>query len=178
MDLGTQVEGLRQQVAVAADAVGPEAQALIDRLMAPLEAAIRLTLQDTLAAAAEEITTDLAPGSVELRVRGRELEFVVTLPPPEPGEIDAPDDGRDQRNQRNQRDDAALEGDEGATARINLRLPEQLKARVEAAAARDGQSVNAWLVRAAANAVQRADPSRGAERRSARGTQRYTGWAR
>jgi hypothetical protein len=166
MDLGTQVEGLRQQVAVAAEAAGPDAQALVERLMAPLEAAIRLTLQDTLAAAAEEITTDVAPGSVELRVRGRELEFVVTLPPPEPGE------------QRDAPDDTALDGDEGATARINLRLPEQLKARVEAAAARDGQSVNAWLVRAAANAVQRTDPSRGSERRAARGTQRYTGWAR
>jgi hypothetical protein len=170
MDLGTQVEGLRQQVAAAADAAGPEAQALVDRLMAPLDAAIRLTLQDTLAAAAEEITTELAPGSVELRVRGRDLEFVVTLPPAEPAEDDAPGT-RDHR-------DAAADGDEGATARINLRLPEQLKARVEAAAARDGQSVNAWLVRAAASAVQRGDPQRGTARRTGRGTQRYTGWAR
>ena len=38
-------------------------------------------------------------------------------------------------------------------ARINLRLPEQLKAAAEQAAARERLSVNAWLVRAAAAAV-------------------------
>ena len=35
-----------------------------------------------------------------------------------------------------------------ASARITLRLPEGLKAGIEAAASREGVSVNAWLVRA------------------------------
>ena len=54
----------------------------------PWDAAIRLALQDVLAAAAEEITTELAPGSVELRLRGRHPEFVVTLPPADPSVSD------------------------------------------------------------------------------------------
>src|SRR5919202_532894 len=38
-------------------------------------------------------------------------------------------------------------GDEVLVARISLRLPETLKAALEAAAAREGVSVNTWLVR-------------------------------
>src|SRR3954451_20668099 len=114
MDLRAQVDGLRQQVALAAEAAGGDAPGLVDRLMPALDAAIRLTLQETHAAAVEEITTDLAPGSVELRVRGRDLEFVVA---PSPGSSpgDVPDDDVD----------AVPEGD--PNARINLRLPAQLK---------------------------------------------------
>ena len=84
MELTEYVESIRRQVAAAADAGGEEAKALAERLFAPLESAIRLALQDALAAAAEEITCELAPGSVELRLRGREPEFAVSLPPPEP----------------------------------------------------------------------------------------------
>jgi len=44
-------------------------------------------------------------------------------------------------------------GEEGLSARITLRLPEQLKATIELAATREGVSVNAWLVRALARSV-------------------------
>ena len=81
MDIGPYVESIHSQLEVAAGAGGDEARALAERLAAPLDAAIRLALQDALAAATEEITTELAPGSVELRLRGRDPEFVVTLPP-------------------------------------------------------------------------------------------------
>ena len=63
-------------------------------------------------------------------------------------------------------------------ARINLRLPDQLKVRIEQAAGRDSLSVNAWLVRAAAAALERGGPDRRREPRARRGTQHYTGWAR
>ena len=63
-------------------------------------------------------------------------------------------------------------------SRINLRMPDHLKARIEQAAASEGLSVNAWLVRAAAAALERTGPSRGPERRASQGAQRYTGWAR
>jgi HicB family len=63
-------------------------------------------------------------------------------------------------------------------ARINLRMPDHLKARVDHAAAGEGLSVNAWLVRAAAAAVERSDPSRQLEQRGPQGAQRFTGWAR
>ena len=67
MDLRLYVDNIRQQLAVAAEAGGDDARALADRLLAPLDAAIRLTLQDVLAAAAEEITCELAPGSGRAR---------------------------------------------------------------------------------------------------------------
>src|SRR6266542_6680880 len=158
---------------------GDEARAIAERLVAPLDAAIRLALQDVLAAAAEEITVELAPGSVELRLRGREPEFVVTPPPVGPAPEDlAEDDGA--ATARWPAGGAAPrdEGDEEAISRINLRLPEDLKARIEQAAGSEGLSVNSWLVRAAASTVDRADSARRRERRAPPGAQRYTGWAR
>lgn len=66
---------------------------------------------------------------------------------------------------------------DGTTSRVTLRLPEQLKARIEEAAARDGLSVNAWLVRALAASLEPGDERR-TRRRSPPGSQRYTGWVR
>jgi hypothetical protein len=169
MDLRQYTETIQRQLAVAAEAGGDEARALAERLVAPLDAAIRLALQDALAAAAEEITTELAPGSVELRLRGRDPEFVVTPPP-----ADAPDDDLAEVAEPA----AAPEGDDGAMSRINLRLPDHLKTRIEHAAGSEGLSVNAWLVRAAAAALGRPGPARPREPRAPRGAQRYTGWAR
>ena len=170
MNLDLYVEDINRQLAIAAEAGGDEARALAQRLVAPLEAAIRLTLQDALAAAAEEITTELAPGSVELRLRGRDPEFVVT-PPADPSADDLADDPGD-------RPPAVPEGDEGTMSRINLRMTDHLKARIEQAAASEWLSVNAWLVRAAAAALERTGSSRRPEGRAAQGAQRYTGWAR
>ena len=164
MDLTPFVDELRRELAVAAEAAGEEAVALAERLTAPLESAIRLTLLDALSAAADEITRDLAPGSVEVRLRRREAEFAVTPPPSAP---DAPAE----------EPVAPLpEADDGAVARINLRLPEQLKQRVEEAANRERLSINAWLVRAATTALgpERTRPS---QRRSVYGD-KYTGWVR
>ena len=167
MDLRPHVENLHQQLAVAAETGGDEARALIERLAAPLDAAIRLALQDAVAAAVEEITCELAPGSVELRLRGREPEFVVTPPP-----VDRPDEPAPIAPP------GPPEGDEGGMSRINLRLPDHLKGRIEQAAGSEGLSVNAWLVRAAAFALDRTDPGPRRDRRSQPGAQRYAGWAR
>lgn len=172
MDLGLYVENLQRQLAVAAEAGGEEAQAVAARLAAPLDSAIRLTLQDALTVAAEEITVELAPGAVEVRLRGRELEFVVTPPPGE-----APS-GNTSESEEGAGPLPPVEGDEGTMARINLRLPDHLKARVEQAAGREGLSVNSWLVRAAAAALDRSDPDRRRGPRPSRGTQHYSGWAR
>ena len=64
MDLTAYVDALRRELAVAAEAGGEDARALAERFTAPLESAVRLTLLDALSAAADEITRDLAPGSV------------------------------------------------------------------------------------------------------------------
>jgi hypothetical protein len=169
MDLTPYVENLQRELAVAAEAGGEDARALAARLAAPLESAVRLMLLDALSAAADEITRDLAPGSVELRLRTGEPEFVVVpAAADEPGEP-APDAAPPL---------APPEGDESATARINLRLPEQLKAGIEQAANRERLSVNAWLVRVAAAALARDDPDRRPPRRGGRIGEAYSGWVR
>jgi hypothetical protein len=169
MDLTRYVDDLRRELAVAAEAGGDDARALAERLTAPLESAVRLMLLEALSAAADEVTRELAPGSVELRLRSGEPEFVVSAPADEPlaaAEPPAPAA-------------APPEADDGATARINLRLPEQLKASIEQAAGRDRLSVNAWMVRAAAAALAPDDGrDRGTRSRGGAGGQRYTGWVR
>ena len=175
MNLDPYIESIRRQLESAAEAGGDEARAVAERLVTPLEAAIRLAVQDALAAAAEEITLELAPGSVELRLRGRELDFVVDLPPAERAEEPAETQGVTPAGWRAR---TGADGDEVEISRINLRLPEQVKARVEQAAADEGLSVNAWLVRAAVAAVERTGPTRRPEQHTAQGAQRYTGWAR
>jgi hypothetical protein len=173
MELDPYVEEIQRHVALAAEAGGDDARVLAGRLMAPLDAAVRLALQNALADAADQITVELAPGSVELRVRGRELAFVVT-----PAPVDRPPDERPG-------DDASSMGaldpppdDDGATARINVRMPEHLKTRIEQAAAAQHLSVNAWLVRAAGAAVDRAETTPSFERSTTRGPNRFRGWAK
>src|SRR5262249_50249939 len=176
MDLNPYVSNLGREFATLAEAGGDEARALVERLTGSLESAIRMTLLDALSAASDEITRDLAPGSVELRLRGRDPNFVVTLPPAESldraaGDAAATGDGPADGN--------LLVAEDGPAARINVRLPEQLKAAVEEAAAKEGRSVNAWLVRAAATALQRSEreqrPEPGGGKRA---RQRFTGWVR
>ena len=167
MDLTPYVENLRRELAVAAGAGGEDARVLAERLTAPLESAVRLMLLDALSAAADEITLELAPGSVEVRLRSGEPDFVVTPapadePPGSPTAAPPPP--------------APPEADEGAVARINLRLPERLKAGIEEAASRERLSVNSWLVRVVAAALARDDnrpPQRGG-----RLGQAFTGWVR
>ena len=91
MDLTPHVNNLGREFATLAEAGGEEARALVERLTGSLESAIRMTLLDALSAAADEISRDLAPGSVELRLRGRDPSFVVTSPPSEPFELAARD---------------------------------------------------------------------------------------
>ncbi|MCW6004428.1 hypothetical protein K1W54_07500 [Micromonospora sp. CPCC 205371] len=173
MDLRPYIEQLRTEFAVAAEGADPEGRALAERLVTQLEAATRLTLLDALSDAADEITRELAPGSVHVRLRGREPSFVVTLPGPPLDDEQATGPAGPPALV------AAPDGDEGGTSRINLRLPDHLKASIEQAAGRAGLSVNAWLVRAAAAAVEAGDPQRLPPRRGGPTSgQHFTGWAR
>ncbi|MFI1102212.1 hypothetical protein [Streptomyces melanogenes] len=178
MDLTPYVDNLRHELAVAADAGGEEARALAERLTTPLESAVRLTLLNALSAATDEITRELAPGSVDVRLRGLDPEFVVSAPP-----------GLEAYEQSGQRESTPggvraplapvpADGDEGGTARINFRLPAHLKTRVEDAAGQEGLSVNAWLVRAVATALEPGDGAPAPTRSRHRGGQGFTGWVR
>jgi HicB family len=161
------VAGIRRDLAAAADLAGPDAGPIADRLIATVDTAVRLALLSALSAAAEELTAELAPGAVEVRLRGLDPEFVVTAPPEPPPEVPETEPLEDD--------------DDSGTARMTLRLPESLKARVEAAAARERVSVNAWLVRALSAAVAAvAAGSSGRTRRNPFGLpgQSLQGWVR
>ncbi|MET9484660.1 hypothetical protein [Streptomyces sp. NPDC006638] len=172
MDLTPYVDSLRRELAVAAEAGGDEARELADRLTAPLESAARLTMLNVLSAATDEITRELAPGSVDVRLRGVDPDFVVTRPPADGGTPAEPAASAEPLKAH-----APADGDEGGTARVNLRLPAPLKARAEEAANREGLSVNAWLVRAVSAAVDGGSRPRTTQKTQSIG-QSITGWVR
>jgi hypothetical protein len=164
MELTPFVERVRHELLVAADAAGPEGRALAERLVAPLDSALRLALLTALSSAADEITRELAPGSVDVRLRGADPAFVVARPPSE--DLDA--------NVAPSMASAPPAEDDGTPARINFRPPEHLKSRIEEAAARDGLSVNAWLVRAVSGVLG----GKPGTKRSSGDGQSLTGWVR
>ncbi|MFG2143230.1 hypothetical protein ACGFRG_03390 [Streptomyces sp. NPDC048696] len=175
MDLTPYVDTLRRELAVAAEAGGDDARELAERLTAPLESATRLTMLNVLSAAMDEITRDLAPGSVDVRLRGLDPDFVVMLPPAHGLPMDAVEAVAAPVEPLAAQ--TPVEGDEGGTARVNLRLPAHLKARAEEAASREGLSVNAWLVRAVSAAVEGPSRPRTTEKSHTFG-QSFTGWVR
>src|SRR5579864_368520 len=122
MELTQYVEHLRRELTIAAEVGGADARALADRLLAPLDAAVRLTLLEALSAAADEISAALAPGAVDVRLRGGSAAFVVTPPPAaaQDGTASAPVDVRL----------PVTDADDAAMVRINLRLPGNLKALI------------------------------------------------
>ena len=167
MELAPYVDTLHRELTAAADVGDDEVRRAAGRLLTALDAAVRLVLIEALGAAAEQITAELAPGSVELRMRGRDADFVVTAPaPPEPPAPPPPPPA------------ATFEADE-TTARISLRLPDGLKARIEEAAGSIGASVNSWLVHALQDAVVHTDQQSPHQRtRAARPGKHLSGWVR
>ncbi|MER5351616.1 hypothetical protein ABT093_14955 [Kitasatospora sp. NPDC002551] len=188
MDLTPYVDNLRHELAVAAGAGGDEARALAERLTLPLEAAARLTLLNALSDAMGEVTRELAPGSVDVRLRGLDPEFVVSVPPGADAFHDTEPVGAAMAPPAPPVAPSAVsavpaagpgEGaDDGNTARINFRLPAHLKARVEEAAGQEGLSVNAWLVRAVSAALDPGAPVRPEPRARRALGQGFTGWVR
>jgi|SRR5680860_1272216 len=147
MDITPYAQALRDDLVAAAEAGGEEAKASAQRLALALDPAVRLALMDALSQAAAEITSELPAGSVEVRLRGREPQFVVDVPtmplPPEPPAAPTP-----------LGPDAVEDEEDGTVARITLRIPESLKSRAEDLAGKTGQSLNTWIVNAVRNATR------------------------
>ncbi len=174
MKLSPYIENLQKSLKSAAAPAGEEVASAAELLANALESSVRLSLIEAMSDASEEITDALGEQSVEARLRGREIEFVVSdvehPPMSEPPGAAEPE--------------AAGAG--GEVARISLRLPEQLKDSVEKAAAAENISVNSWLVQAIAAAVgsgggpdtDRFSGPLGGPRRRARFGRRYTGYAK
>jgi len=149
MQIEAYVQALREDLSRVA-AVGDESTARAAELLAlALESALGRRLQEAIAEAALELTAQLESGRVEVRIAGGDPELVLVhdeAAGPEPV-------------------------DEAYAARITLRLPESLKVRVEAAASREGMSVNTWLVQALQRAVDARPPA-------SRSRNRLTGYGR
>jgi|SRR5581483_8078081 len=132
MQIDGHIQALRQDLLRVAQ-LGDEATArAADLLSVALEASLARQVQDVLAEAALELNAQLDTAHVEVRISGRDPELVLVR---EDGSAPEP-------------------VDEAFSARITLRLPESLKQRVESAAARDGASVNTWLVQALQRSVE------------------------
>ena len=133
MDLTAYVEAVRADL----EAVGSDdesALAVADRIGRALEPALQLRLLDALGQVAQELSEQLPSGNVDVRLAGRDVRLAYV------GDEHVAD--------------AAIPDDDKGTARITLRLPDALKTRVEEQAARDGVSVNAWLVRAISRSME------------------------
>ncbi len=143
MELTPFVERLRRDLSDAAAAGGPEAQAAAERLALALDPATRMMLLEALSQAAAEITGELDSEAVDVRMSGREPEFVIThVEPTQPLTPPAPPEPP-----------PAPEPEDDSQSRITLRLPESVKVRAEEAANAIGQSLNAWLVDAVRDAL-------------------------
>jgi hypothetical protein len=173
VEISRYVQDLQHQLSIAAAAGGDDARAVADRLASTLESTARLVLLEALSEAASEITAELAPGSVDVRLRGRDPEFVVTAPPAPRFENDSIAPVPPAETEPVSEPD----GSDAATARTTLRLPESIKVRVEAAAAREGLSVNSWLVRVIAASLG-SSPAAQPTQPTRNSASRFTGWVR
>ncbi len=145
MQIDGYVQALREELASVASLGDENTQRAAQLLAAALESGFARRLQEALTEATLELGEQLDGAHVEVRLAGGETQLVVV------GESDP----------------GTAPTGEDFSARITLRLPESLKARLEAAAARDGVSVNTWIVQAL---------SRGTEPRRSPGGKRLTGF--
>ena len=143
MDLTPYLESLRADLDAAAAPGGEQTVRAAELLGHSREASARLALLQALSDAAAEITTRLRDTSVEVRLRGRDADLVVSHTAAAFAEL-----AMEPATQS-----AAFDG--GDLTRLTLRMPEALKTNVEKTAAVEGISVNAWLVRAVTAAVNR-----------------------
>jgi HicB-like protein involved in pilus formation len=178
MDITPYVENLRSSLVSAADSAGEETRQAAERLGFALESSSRLAIMEAVSQAAAEITAEMPNGGVDVRLNGRDLDFLVHVAaptPPTPPPPPSPEDVED-----------------GNLARITLRIPESVKVKAEERAAEAGQSLNTWLVNVVRAATREGainvdidlsslpffgggDPFEGGGR-GRRGGKRMTGW--
>jgi len=151
MQIEGYIQALREDLVRVASLGDETTSRAAELLSVAIEASLARRLQDVLAEAALELNAQLDAAHVEVRISGRDPELVLV------------------------REDGSVPEavDEAFSARITLRLPESLKQRVESAAAREGASVNTWLVQA----LQRSVESK-SHRSSSGSRNRLTGYGR
>lgn len=139
MNIDPYIERLRSSLRAAAELGGQEGRDAADRVGVALEPAARLAIMEAVTQAAAEISSELPWGSVSVRLEGEGLDFQFHRGAESYPEPPAP---------------PAAEEDDALTARVTLRLPENVKARIEEFAASAGVSLNSWIVNALREATQ------------------------
>lgn len=132
MNLTILLNGVQEDLEGVAELGDERARQIAGRLAESIGSSLRLKLLDLLSEAALELSSKLPSGHVEVRLAGQEPEFVY---------VDTAGEG------------AGAVGEE-LSARITLRLSDNLKLTVEKAADREGVSTNTWIVRAIARAAE------------------------
>ena len=127
MEMARFVQSLESDLAAVAAVGDEQTRAAAERVLQAIRGSAGLRLLDVLGEAALELNAQLPDGHVEVRLSGQDPALVYV------GEVAAPPEPA---------------ADDGLTSRITLRLPESLKASLEADAAREGISVNSLIVRA------------------------------
>lgn len=142
MEVTPHVEAIRAALeAVAGD--DDTSAAVAERLSQAVAPAVQLQLLDLLGQVALEVSAQLPSGRVDLQLAGRDAVLVYREDPAAASPSAAPP-----------------ADDEAGTARLTLRMPDQLKNQVEQAAVIVGLSTNAWLVNAARAALSPVPPRR------------------
>ena len=135
MQLDSHIQAIQQDLASSATLGDETTSEIARRLVEALGSTLHLRLLDLLGEATLEISSQLGSGRVEVRLAGREPELVVVT--------------------EDASDSVDVAPGEEFSGRITLRLPESLKSEIEAAAAAEGMSTNAWLVRSIARTTSR-----------------------
>ena len=104
---------------------GPELESAVSRLIPTLAPVLRTRLLEALTEVTDELKSQLPGARIEARINGDEVELVYL---------------QDQSTSR--------ETPSELNARITLRLPDDLKSRIEKAATKEGISLNTWLLKA------------------------------
>ena|SRR5437016_1763724 len=143
MDVNNHVEALLSDLSGVAGLGDEHVAQAAERLSQALRSSAGLRLLDILGEAALEISAQLPSGQVEVRLAGQQPSLIYV---------------------ESEAEQAPPSSEDGLSARITLRLPESLKGSLEAAASREGVSLNTYLVRALSRALsspsQRAPGSR------------------
>jgi hypothetical protein len=153
MELSPYIESVRAGVVNASSLADEQTQHVAQRLGTAIESSTRLALIQALSDAAGTISAELAPSSVELRMVGQDPEFVVSLQTAEAEPtllMPEPESASEE----------TAEAEDEPVARITLRLPQSVKARVDEVASSEGISTNAWLIRAVMEALSERSGSR------------------
>ena len=135
MQLSRFIEALQEDLASGGEETARAAQ----QLGLALRGTVGLRFLEAVSELAVELSAQLPDGHVEVRLAGQDPHLVYVSEQREP----------------------AAHVDDELSARITLRISESLKAAVESAAAHEGVSLNAWIVRELSRLVNRPGPRGG-----------------